>query len=555
MISKDDCNRVVLPEGALDLPRRVKKNTIPTIQNWIDYGLWGLVFYDDQSPWIALVECLHILHGRIPSRPLFEPPKVGSHERVLHEEVEYEVPLNFHLRHFLFRDRGVSSIATRPFHGGSNPDSQWKEFIDHTCQNWKDSDSTSDLDVAYLQHRFDDVRSLQQTVEILRSTEVDAHTAKRWTSRHILPLGPNMLFADVRERTYKGDRRFMRRTGEMLYLMLGRCKPELLEKLTDLVENRLVSAESPWNGLAGLFAPPSKGKPESQKFSTGYLPFAWMEVYDRLAEDWIAILSLERREISESLDALMRVSALHQVIYILHRAHTTRGRPDNRFPPFVFDLAASARRNPVQRVAAGQFDSHVKLPRYAIEAYIEAFGNSPCWQQVQQGGSPISLANRVLASMWLWPNGKKPSSANGTPRERLDEFLTESISRTGHSIWSVIASHTRGAGLVEARRGVGTWYAPNDAMLEALVLANVQQPLEFGDFIRKLYRRYRVVVGQEQAQQAFPGGAMSLERFKDNEHRLEERLRVLRFIDRKSDACAFVINPFCDRASMPRKEV
>lgn len=550
MIAENNCRQVALPSGALDFPKHLNTGTI---RNWIDFGLWGLVFYDDQSPWFALVECLHILHGRVPTNPLFEPPSVDPSGRMWHEKIEYEVPLNFHLRHFLFRDRGTPSTASQQLRNGSNRDSQWKALIDHTRENWKDADSERELDVAYLRDRFEDVRSLQQTLDVLRSTEVDAHTAKRWTSRHLLPLGPNMLFCDVREGTYKGDRRFMRRTGEMLYLMLGRSKTSLVEQLTELIDRRLIAVDTPWNGLAGLFIPP-KGKPAMEGFKTGYLPFARMEVYDRLAEDWIAILSLERRDVADSLDALMRVSALHQVIYILQRAHQTRGRDGKNFPPFVLDLAASARKNPVQRVAAGQYDSHMKSPRYAIEAYVDAFADSPCWQEVERDGAVNNFANRILAHMWLWPSGnKKPSSKEGTPTARLDEFRMDSISRTGHSIWSVIAGHTRGAGLVEARRGVGTWYAPNDAMLEALVLANVGQPLEFGDFIRTLYRRYRIVVGQEQAQQAFPGGAMSLERFKDNEHRLEERLRVLRFIDRKSDACAFVVNPFYGPASAAQR--
>lgn len=550
MIAENNCRRVALPEGALDLPRI---NT-GTIQNWIDFGLWGLVFYDDQSPWIALVECLHVLHGRVPRNPLFEPPLISEDGMLRHEQIAYEVPLNFHLRHFLFRDREASSVGLHRLENGTNRDLQWNALIDHTRECWRDSDPNLELDVAYLKDRFEDVRSLQQALDVLRSTEVDAHTSKRWTSRHLLPLGPNMLFADVREATYKGDRRFTRRTGEMLYLMLGRSNPSLVEQLTDLVDRRLVSAESPWNGLAGQFRPPTRGRSDTLEFRTGYLPFARLGVYDRLAEDWIAILSLERREISESLDAIMRVSALHQVIYILHRAHRTRGYDGSCFPPFVFDLAASARKNPVQRVAAGQYDSHMKSARCAIEAYIDAFAGSPCWQEVERDGS-LSGADRVLKDMWLWKRSAKTKSGftESTPTGRLEEFRTDSISRTGHSIWSVIANHTRGAGLVEARRGAGTWYAPNDAMLEALVLANVKQPLEFGEFIRTLYRRYRIVVGQEQAQEAFPGGAMSLERFKDNEHRLEERLRVLRFIDRKSDACAFVVNPFYASASVAER--
>ena len=542
MIAESDCGRVALPEGALGLPEIDTK----TIRNWIDFGLWGLAFYDDQSPWLALVECLHILHHRkrVAGEQLFVPPSKGLDGAFQHEQVQYEVPLNFHLRHFLFRDRGTAFVAAQSVGDGSSADAQWNALMKHTSENWNDCDPKVKLDARYLQERFEDVRSVQQTLEVLRSTEIDAHTAKRWTSRHLLPLGPNMLFADVRERSYAGDRRFVRRTGEMLYLMLGRSDPRNIQRLTDLVDRRLVSGTSLWNRLAELFNPPPNGNPRTVRFRTGYLPFARMETYDRLAKDWIALLSLEQRDVSEILDGMMRISALHQVIYILHRAYQTTGQNGGNFPPFVLDLAASARKNPVQRIAGGQFDTHRRLPKHAIEAFIQSFADSPCWRKVVQSGSLSKKANRVLAEMWLWPNGKVPSTAQGTPAERLDEFLTDSVSRTGHSIWSVISNHARGAGLVEARPGAGTWYAPSDAMLEALVMANVRRPLELGEFLRTLYGRYRIVVGQEQAQHAFPGGAMSLEHFKRNEHVLEDRLRVLRFIDRKSDACAFVVNPF-----------
>ena len=251
MIANNDCRRVALPVGALGLPDIDTK----TIRNWVDFGLWGLLFYDDQSPWLALVECLHILHHRknASSGQLFVSPSKGLDGILQHGQVKYEVPLNFHLRHFLFRDRGTAFVAAHAAGDGSNSEVQWKALIQHTSENWNDSDSRVKLDVSYLQNRFEDVRSVEQTLEVLRSTEIDAHTGKRWTSRHLLPLGPNMLFADVRERSYAGDRRFMRRTGEMLYLMLGRSKPRNLQRLNDLVDHRLVSGASLWNRLAGLF--------------------------------------------------------------------------------------------------------------------------------------------------------------------------------------------------------------------------------------------------------------------------------------------------------------
>lgn len=540
MIQNKRSRRVALPIEALEVPPHIDTSTT---RNWIDYGLWGLTFYNDQSPWLTLIECLQVLHHRrrTADQNLFSHPAAGLDGVLRHEEVRYEVPLNFHLRHFLFRDiETVAVAATR----SADIDEQWAYLTRRTREFWKDLDGTQ-LEVRYLRHRFEDVFSLARTLNLLRSMEIDPYSGKRWTSRHLLPIGRDLLFADVRERSYKGDRRFLRRNGEMLYLMLGRSKSKLRKKLEGLLDERLLSNETPWNTFAALFHPPDTSKRKSLEFRTGYLPFASMDCYNRLAKDWISLLSLRRMDAADLLDPLMRLGALHQVLYILDRASMTLGRDPQTFPPFVLDLAASPRKNPVQRIALGQFDTHVKLPRYAIDSYIDAFAASRYWRELENSATASSSANRLLAEMWLWPSGgNRPSSRKGTPAERLEEFRADSLSKGGHRIWAVIAAHTRLAGLVTARPGAGTWYAPDDAMLEALVLANVQRPVELREFLRLLYRRYRMVVGPEQAQEAFPGGAITLERLKHNEHLLEGRLRVLRFIDRKSDACAFVVNPF-----------
>lgn len=545
MIQNNRRRGLALPIEALDVPQHIDTSTT---RNWIDYGLWGLTFYSDQSPWLTLIECLQILHHRVheSDESLFSPPTDGLDGVKRHEEVRYEVPLNFHLRHFLFRDVETVSMAAAC---STEIEEQWRYLTKRTREFWKDSDGTQ-LEVKYLRNRFEDVLSLARTLNLLRSMEIDPYSGKRWTSRHLLPVGRDLLFADVRERTYKGDRRFLRRNGEMLYLMLGRSKLEFRKRLELLLKERLLSTENSWNRFAILFHPPDASKRKSLEFRTGYLPFVGMDCYDHLAEDWIRVLSLDRMDAADLLDPLMRLSALHQVVYILDRASRTLGREPRTVPPFVFDLAASPRRNPVQRIALGQFDTHMKLPRHAIDSYIDAFARSTYWEELEDSATANSTANRLLAEMWLWPSGRnRPSLKKGTPAERLEEFRTDSLSRSGHRIWAVIATHTRLAGLVTARPGAGTWYAPDDAMLEALVLANVQRPVELRDFLRMLYERYRIVIGPRQAQQAFPDGAITLERLKQNEHLLEDRLRVLRFIDRKSDACAFVVNPFYEETA------
>lgn len=99
-------------------------------------------------------------------------------------------------------------------------------------------------------------------------------------------------------------------------------------------------------------------------------------------------------------------------------------------------------------------------------------------------------------------------------------------------------------GLAIARKGAGRWYTLSDSLLEALVLANVREPLEYTEFLKLLHKRYQLVVGPATAESVFRDLPAPREQFKTNQERLEERLRVLGLLRRLSDDCAFVENPF-----------
>lgn len=538
MIRQCNISGTAVPEGALDLPNGLN---IAGMKNWTNFGIWGLLFYDDQPPWFVLIECMHILfhlNGESSSNALFHPPEssegvlsgVDANAPVKHEMVKYSVPRNSILRHLLFRDTEITDPAV-----GDN----WNIVESRTQDrypNWTHS-------LSHLRNTFVDVASLRRALKLLRTAEVETGSAKRWTSKHLLPLGPNMLFADVNSAKQGGgaDRRFMRRTGELLYLMLGRSEHGLRQRLSDLLRKRLLDNATPWDHMAALIGNPklpgSSAHADSVSLATGYLPYLHLDRYDRLADDWISLLSLSRVQIEHLMDPLMRVSALHLIIYMVQRAQATQELHPDRFPPFVFDLAVSSRRSVVQRMAAAQYDNHVKLPRRAIDAYLDAFGESEDWSS---SSISVEKCRKLLRTRFLWSD----SSSSGTSEQLLDELRSDCLKSTSHTIWATIANLARGSGMTIARGGVGTWYAPDDAFLEALVLANVQGPMELGQFLRRLYEQYRIVIGQRQALDGFGGDLGSYERFKENERRFEDRLRVLGFIDRKSDACAFVVNPF-----------
>jgi hypothetical protein len=521
-----------LAEGAVRVP---ETQNLSSVKLWCEYAIWGLLFYDDQSPWLTVVEALHIcFHRKVQGEPVFT--EVASATSAEHEAITYRLRLNNELRHMLFRDREVIRIAN-----GQSVDekARWKAWLDTVSRDY------AGLELGYLQDEFDTFGEMARSVELLRTAEIEAQSAKRWTSRHILPLGPDMLFADVNDKNSL-DRKFMRRTGEMLYLMLNRAS--LRDDLSHLIETRLLSAGSPWNRLARRVGGATAASVGDTHI--GYLPMPSASSYDRLADDWVALLSLRNVPVENLLDPLERVSGLMQILYILERAQETIG--DNvPVPPFFLDLLGAPGNNPIRKLSANQFKRHRSMPVEAIGSFIDAFAGSDQWSAVLASAAGGKEAMDLLATRFLWKPGRSPNPDwMPPPEEQLAELRTQAQNGKGHSITTTFSNHAKHIGMLRAQRSSGTWYAPNDAFLEALVLANITLPMEFSDFLNRLMTRYNIVVGPEEVRISFNVKTSALPApladLKENERRLEDRLRVLGFLDRKSDDCAFVINPFHD---------
>ncbi len=527
-----------LAPGALAVPSDQKVHSLTV---WCDPAIWGLSLYDDQTPWFTLIECMQILtHRHRAGQPLLTGLPVGENG-IAHERLSYQIRLNNNLRHLLFRDQEVTRAAARE---GAEDATRWIRWTEASKRDFPD------FDCDYLRDAFsDDFLQFAESIELLRSAEVEQFGAKRWTSRHLQPVGDAMLFPDVKmtpERDFSLDRRFFQRTGEILYLMLNRS--ERRDELERLVAERLLETDGPWNRIARRLQGPDADPAQAQAVEAptiGYLPVARLPRYDRLAEDWIAILAQEAIPVEDCLDFLMRLSGLHQVIYIVERAASVGGRAN--IAPFVLDMSGSARNNPVQGHSAERYKAHKALPHLAIQALVDAFTGTEEWTSLGNGATDREKAALLLAKRFAWKARKTANPASHpTPAEQLQEMLAKAKTRN-HDIGSTLTSHARRIGLLNARQKAGTWYSPSDALLEALVLANVTGATELGQFLLRLRQRYHFVVGPQEAYTESGDLPVPLASLKENERRLEERLRVLGFIDRKSDDCAFVVNPFTQK--------
>src|SRR5262249_34094986 len=106
------------------------------------------------------------------------------------------------------------------------------------------------------------------------------------------------------------------------------------------------------------------------------------------------------------------------------------------------------------------------------------------------------------------------------------------------------SAYGRHCGLVSKRSARSYRYAPTDALLKTLVLANVKDRIEFTEFLSLLFSRYRFVFGPAEASTALSSEDFEETPFRRNVDRLEERLRSMGLLNRLSDGVAYVENPF-----------
>jgi len=204
-----------------------------------------------------------------------------------------------------------------------------------------------------------------------------------------------------------------------------------------------------------------------------------------------------------------------------------------------------ARRSPVFEQARDDYEADRARPQQAIEAHALRLRDDPAWHAARAKQDPATEVLKLLQARFAW-NRKKPGTHD--PLRLLDQFLQEAFERHRQHLAAVHPSWSQRIGLRLARRGVGTWYAPSDPMLRALVLTTVRGSVEYRQFLSKLYERYGLVFGVAEAERAFDAIPADHSAFAENTARLEARLRDLGLLERLSDDCAYVRNPFETRA-------
>ncbi len=491
---------------------------------WVDEQIWGHRLWDSQSPWLLFLEFLCVAEA--------------SHRegRLLDESGKY-YPLHFkpyqrmHLRNILFNNDQLLHTAER-FPDSSTAWSNWLAWME------KNAKGVTSRDFSYLKGRFQSFRQFVALVGMIRGSVVESASNKRWSSRFVFPFGPNALYEDLNV-TPSGavSREYINfgLTGELLYKML--CRSQQADRLRPLLATSL-QGNNTWNLLLKLFQPDDSNDLRTR--GNSFLPYRRHHSFDRLGEDWLRLLELSLPGF-DAFPHLVTLGALHVLLYQLCVATEWCGV--ERSLHFVCEIVAPKKTH-VRELSALNYQHNNLLPQQAIEALLQQVSASEEWVQGQAQPSAFAICKDLLQKRVRWPREQKDYEGCSDPEALFDELRHAALARHRQHTANVHRNYGRDVGLVSKRGTNRLRYAPTDELLKALILANVDRRMEYKEFLTRLFDRYGLVIGDQEAEKVLVEGEFDKKVFHANSQRLEQRLMSLGLLRRLSDACAYVQNPF-----------
>lgn len=489
---------------------------------WIDEAIWGHRLYDEQTPWLTFLEFMTVL--------------LAEHRagRALREEtlnsLSYRPQLQLRLRNLVFNNPHIMTVLAED----RADEAAWTIWLGKMAETAGGLDST---DFSYLRDRFESFQDFAAVIGFLQGSAIEGSSNKRWSSKFVFPFGPNALYEDANVNPRGGvsnDRRFFARTGELLYLML--CRSGVADELRGLLVSRFLENPAPYDSMArALQNDPQFSKAER---AGAYLPCSSHPVFDRLAEDWLAILG-SPIPAYDAIPHLVAMTGLNLTLYQLERAREVL---DGDPVQLVCEIV-SPRKSVVRDLSADSYQRNNSLPQQAVERFIRQVTETEEWHSAVVSDDPILNAADILKHAFGWPDTDDEEIAPD-PAALIDQLADRAIGRHKQHIGKIHMTWARAIGLSSRRSSRRVRYAPTDRLLKTLVVCCVSKRLEFRDFLALLHDRYGLVIGDAQARAFIASGDADQEDFSDNARRLEERLASLGLLKRLSDSCAYVENPF-----------
>jgi hypothetical protein len=425
----------------------------------VDEHIWGHRLYDEQLPHLAVLEFLGVLGSNVDN-----PLRAGPNDKV-----RYRPQRQIRLRGLLFNNPYVEAVRGKAISDEDN----WAQWCERFAE---DATQLGDSDMSYLRQVFNSFDDFAKAIELLRSSSFEAKSNKRWSSKFVFPFGPDALYEDLRIDADGGasnDRRFFARSGELLYLMLCRAKrgPELGDQLV----KRLFDHATPMNRLVKAL----QGNPQhaGDYRDVGYLPHANHPRFDRLCDDWLAILSRDI-PVYDALEHLITSAGLNLLLYFLECAKTQSG---NAEPVEIICEIISRERTKVRALSGDSYQFNQALSLRAVRAAVESIRLSDEWSVAAQSQDPNGESAELLRSWFQWPpvDGDDDSdSVNSSGEQLIQTLVDKAESRHQQHFGKIHTAWSRAIGLSSRRLSRRTRYAPNDRLLKTLVVTMVDDRMQ-----------------------------------------------------------------------------
>ncbi len=506
-----------------------KRPEIKSVDFCVDENIWGHRLYDEQLPHLTVLEFLGALGSNL-DKPL--RPHVG-----LGGAFRFQPQRQIRLRGLLFNNPHVESISE-----SAQPDEEkWRQWFERFNQGATGNGDGVD-DMAYLRRSFASFDDFAKAIELLRSSSFESRSNKRWSSKFVFPFGPDALYEDL-EIDSKGkmsnDRRFFARTGELLYMMLTRAKRGA--ELGDLLVKRLFDSEAPMNRLARAIQGTPQRANESRQ--SGYLPEASNARFDQICEDWLSILAKDM-PIYDALEHLIAISGLNMLLYFLECAKRVAGDDD---PVEIVCEIVSKERTKVRALSGDSYQFNQGLPAKAVRAHVESIRMEAGWDKAASSDFPEAERIKLMRERFQWPSvdgDDDEDYLSESPDVLVGKLVELALARHEQHVGKIHASWSRAIGLSSRRLSRRTRYAPNDRLLKSIVVAIVDDRMQFDEFLAEAQKRYGLVLGDAEGARLVDAKLVDQEELSENRDNLEARLVGLGLVRRLSDSCSFVENPF-----------
>lgn len=504
---------------------------IANVDFTVDEHIWGHRLYDEQLPHLTVLEFLGVL-GANRDAPLANDPTVG---------VRYAPQQQIRLRGLLFNNPFVEAVRDRAI-----PDEdKWRDWMELFKQ---DATGRDDLDMVYLRKSFPTFDDFAKALELLRSSSFEARSNKRWSSKFVFPFGPDALYEDLRIDSggASNDRRFFARTGELLYLMLSRASngQELGKKLVE----RLFDANVSMNRLVQVLQGSVQSADHAKTIGQRYLPYANHPRFDRMCDDWLAILSRDL-PVYDALEHLIASAGLNLILYYLECAKKHSG--DDEPVEMVCEII-SRERTKVRALSGKSYQAHQAVSERAIVSFVESIKLKPEWATALESADPEGECLKLIRELFQWPPVGRDDEDDYERIRGVDlvsKLVEKAKSRHDQHFGKIHATWSKAIGLSSRRLARGNRYAPNDRLLKTLVVTVVDERMQFDEFLHELRRRYGIVIGDAEGAHLVKQNHVDQEALSENRSNLEARLLGLGLVRRLSDSCSFVENPFASEGN------